>query len=154
MSGDDTMKKTTSTGNSTAVTKEEREKTAAEFDEKIVSMFDNLKEGFRRTSRYVFTEPNPDKSKEDALNVVIQMAWTMNEILTIGTKEELYETFPSSTHVITIEAQPLSAFADKQGMTYEDFKEAYPNLTTWIEDNGWTYNEEQDKSLKGEKNNG
>ena len=84
-----------------------------------------------------------DGQEENKENAVAE---AIDEAINLSSTAEFKIDIKRDTHIITIEAQPVQAFADKKGMTYDQFKEAYPNLTDWIETNGWAYSEENDQS--------
>ena len=69
----------------------------------------------------------------------------------LDSKDDFRMDYMGISHVIVLEVTPISAFKDKAGMSYEEFKTTYPNFVNWIEENGWTYSKDRDTSLMKQK---
>lgn len=123
----------------------------AEYDKKIGDTTEQMENALKRVLRMSVEQSEPGAPQTDMIDLVLNIMDVVNRLLRLNPKEEFKADIAGPNHILSIEAQPISAFGEKPGMTYEEFKEQYPNFVAWIESNGWTYSEDNDNSLKNEQ---
>ncbi len=84
----------------------------------------------------------------DALDFALDIGLLMASICSLKEDEEFYSTFKSQHHIVQLQVDPKTILASKKGKTIGEFKAAHPEFTKWLEDNGWTYSVENDKTQK------